>query len=93
MTRPARPDVTTPSSTGRFVLRDGVVVDVAAGARKPVQDVEIVDGVIARIGPIEVASSDLPFIDGDGGFVVPGLVDSPRARPQHFRAGGRRPTP
>ena len=74
MTPPARPYVTTPSATGRFVLRDIVIVDVTGGARTSGQDVETVDGVIARIGATGAVSSDVSVVDG--GFVVPGFVDS-----------------
>lgn len=68
--------VGVPRSTGKFILRDVTVVDVADGSRSSGLDLRIADGTIAGIGPVGQDAAGVTVVDGGGAFVVPGYVDS-----------------
>lgn len=50
------------------------VVDVEAGAVGPPTSVEVRNGSIARIGPVQ-SQAGVMTVDGNGGFLVPGFWD------------------
>ena len=57
----------------RLFIRDARIVDVVDGSVGAQQDVLIEDGRIATIGDLE--PGDAEVIDGDGLYLVPGLID------------------
>jgi imidazolonepropionase-like amidohydrolase len=57
-----------------LVIRNASVLDVEAGTYS-VADVVSIDGKISSIGPDAGAPSGAQVIDGNGKFVIPGLID------------------
>jgi imidazolonepropionase-like amidohydrolase len=57
-----------------LVIRNASVLDVEAGTYS-VADVVSIDGKIGSIGPDAGAPSGAQVIDGNGKFVIPGLID------------------
>lgn len=58
------------------LLTDVTIVDVAEGTLAAVQSVLIRDGLIAEVGSDVGAGHAATRLDGDGGFLIPGLWDS-----------------
>ncbi|AXH96411.1 metal-dependent hydrolase family protein [Ornithinimicrobium avium] len=58
-----------------LVLRHGSVCDVASGEARP-QDVLVVDGTIAEVGPTVSSPATATEIDASGLHLVPGLIDA-----------------
>lgn len=58
------------------LLTDVTIVDVETGTLTPGQSVLIEGTEIAAIGPALTAPDDIQRIDGDGGYLIPGLWDS-----------------
>jgi imidazolonepropionase-like amidohydrolase len=69
--------VTRPAGASRsLVVRNVRIFDAPAAAlREGAWDVVVREGRIAAIAPPGVAAGGLPEIDGQGGTLVPGLVD------------------
>lgn len=57
------------------LLTDVTIVDVMTGSLAPGQSVLIRDGLIAQVGP-DIVADEAARLDGDGGFLIPGLWDS-----------------
>jgi imidazolonepropionase-like amidohydrolase len=68
--------VGAPDPAGEFILRDVTVVDVTDGSRTAHQDIRVIDGTIAGIGPTGQSAPGVAVVEGNGAFVVPGYVDS-----------------
>ena len=68
--------VGAPDLAGEFILRDVTVVDVTDGSRTAHQDIRVIDGTIAGIGPTGQGAPGVAVVEGNGAFVVPGYVDS-----------------
>src|SRR4051812_5600624 len=60
---------------GRSVLRGATVVD-GTGAPGRIADVEVVDGVIGRIGQLGRSDSDTTDVDLGGLVLAPGFIDA-----------------
>ena len=60
---------------GTMVIRNGRVVDPANGI-DAVQDVLIVDGAVAQIGPKLAAPKEATVVDATGKVVCPGFIDA-----------------
>ena len=58
------------------LLTDVTIVDVATGALNPGQSVLIEGAQITAVGQSLSATGNVPRIDGDGGYLIPGLWDS-----------------
>lgn len=58
------------------LLTDVIIVDVETGALTPGQSVLIEGSDIAGIGPDLTAGEDVQRIDGEDGYLIPGLWDS-----------------
>jgi dihydroorotase len=59
---------------GTVVIRNGRVIDPANGV-DAIQDVLIVDGVIAQVGPKLAAPAGAATVDATGKVVCPGFID------------------
>jgi len=57
----------------RLLIRDARIVDVVTGSVGGAQDVLVEDGRVAAIGDVDAGDAD--SIDGDGLYLVPGLID------------------
>jgi imidazolonepropionase-like amidohydrolase len=62
------------AGSAALVIRNASVLDVEAGTYS-VADVVSIDGKIGSIGPDAGAPSGAQVIDGNGKFVIPGLID------------------
>ncbi|QCO97269.1 amidohydrolase family protein [Arthrobacter sp. 24S4-2] len=62
------------AGSATLVIRNASVLDVEAGTYS-VADVVSIDGKISGIGPGAEAPSGARVIDGNGKFVIPGLID------------------
>ncbi len=58
------------------LLTDVTIVDVATGTLNPGQSVLIEGAQITAVGQSLSATGNVPRIDGDGGYLIPGLWDS-----------------
>ena len=58
------------------LLTDVTIVDIGTGALTPGQSVLIEGADIAAIGREVAAGNGIPHIDGNGGYLIPGLWDS-----------------
>jgi len=61
---------------GHLLVRDVTVVDTADGSRTAHQDIVMNDGLIASIAATGAPAGDAAVVEGNGFFVIPGLVDS-----------------
>ena len=64
------------ANAAETLLTDVTIVDIASGTLQPDQSVLIRDDFIVEIGPNLVAQTGAEVLDGDGGFLIPGLWDS-----------------
>ncbi|NNJ67646.1 MAG: amidohydrolase family protein [Boseongicola sp.] len=64
------------ASHAETLLTDVTLVHIEDGSLSPDQSILIRDGFIAEIAPDLTASETADTINGDGGFVIPGLWDS-----------------
>lgn len=58
------------------LLTDVTIVDVGTGALTPGQSVLIEGADIAAVGPDLAVGDNIPRVDGEGGYLIPGLWDS-----------------
>lgn len=63
-----------PSRANDHVITNVHVIDVVSGKTSPLQSVKIIDGVIAAISKNILSPNDR-VIDGQGGYLIPGLWD------------------
>lgn len=66
----------TSAAQADTLLTDVTIVDIETGTLSPRQSVLIEGSDIAAIGPDLTAGDDVQRIDGEGGFLIPGLWDS-----------------
>jgi hypothetical protein len=66
----------SPANAAGTLLADVTIVDIASGTLQPDQSVLIRDDLVAEVGPNLVAQTGAQVIDGDRGFLIPGLWDS-----------------
>ncbi|MFC6689198.1 amidohydrolase family protein [Jhaorihella thermophila] len=66
----------TSAAQADTLLNDVTIVDIESGALAPGQSVLIEGTEIAAVGPDLTAGDDVRHIDGEGGFLIPGLWDS-----------------
>ena len=63
--------------TSKLLLKNTRIIDGTGALPMDNQDILVVNGRIAQIGPnIDVNGQDIRIIDVDGATVLPGLVDA-----------------
>ncbi|MCY4364549.1 MAG: amidohydrolase family protein [Gammaproteobacteria bacterium] len=65
-----------PGSGGELIITDVTLIDGTGSEPQAGVDIRIADGRIVEIGPDLPASSGAETIDGNGKYVIPGLIDA-----------------
>jgi len=65
-----------PGSGSELLITDVILIDGTGSDPQVGVDIRIADGRIVEIGPGLSAASDSETIDGNGKYVIPGLIDA-----------------